>query len=132
MFVAIMVLFFSSTADADDDPPVDCDNAKSTYELNTCADRAFQKADDALNAAYKKALAHAAKNGMEKPYDSESWQKALRESQRAWVAFRDADCKGLVPMAWGGGSATSGEVLGCMIEKTEARTKELVDRYGQE
>lgn len=31
--------------------------------------------------------------------------------------------------AWTGGSATSGEVLGCMLEMTSARTKDLQNRY---
>lgn len=129
---AVVALIGSSTsvpALGDDDPAVDCNSAQSTYEMNVCSDRELQSADAELNLIYKKALEHVAQNGSEKPYDAESWQKALRESQRAWIAFRDADCKGLVPMAWSGGSGTTVEVLGCMIDKTKTRSQELRDRY---
>ncbi|MBI3677244.1 MAG: DUF1311 domain-containing protein [Proteobacteria bacterium] len=36
---------------------VDCKNATSQNEMNFCADQDFQKADKALNAAYKKVIA---------------------------------------------------------------------------
>ena len=109
-----------------------CDTSMATAELNACAETELTKADAALNEIYKKALTHIAANGGDKPYDSKSWEEALRKSQRAWVAYRDADCKDLVPMSWTGGTATSGEVLGCLKEKTEARAKDLKDRYGLE
>ncbi len=108
---------------------VDCENATSTYEMNICAERDLEKADAALNATYAKVLAKIAASNQEKPYDAKSWEEALRKSQRAWIAFRDADCKDLVPMAWTGGSGTTADVLGCLIEKTEARTQELEQRF---
>lgn len=92
----------------------------------------MQASDAKLNAVYKKVLAHIAESELEAPYDPASWEKAMRESQRAWVAFRDADCKGAVPMEWSGGSGTSSAVTGCMTEKTDARMKDLTERYGVE
>lgn len=113
----------------DADPPIDCANATSTVEMNFCAEKDYNAADAKLNDAYSRALAHIAQNGGEKPYDAKSWEDALRASQRAWVAFRDADCKGLVPMSWGGGTGTTSAILGCMHSKTEARIKELNELY---
>jgi uncharacterized protein YecT (DUF1311 family) len=110
-------------------PPVNCDKAMATSELNQCAEQAFQAADAKLNAAYRKALASIRKSGGEKPYDPASWEKALRASQSAWIAYRDADCNGLVPMSWGGGTGTTAAVLGCKTDKTESRTKELTAIY---
>ncbi len=112
-----------------DDPPVDCTKAMATHELNFCAEQELNSADAKLNDAYQKVLAFIAKSDAEKPYDAKSWQAALRESQRAWVAFRDADCKGLIPMSWTGGTGTTGEVLGCMTSKTKDRTKDLLELY---
>ena len=126
---ALCIIVLLAVGPARSEDAIDCSNAVSTYEMNTCADRDFEKADAKLNDIYKKALAHIAENGGEKPYDAKSWEAALRDSQRAWVAFRDADCKGLVPMAWGGGTGTTLDVLGCMTSMTEARTKELKERY---
>jgi uncharacterized protein YecT (DUF1311 family) len=130
--LTLTVLFFLPViaARADDAAPaIDCANASSTVELNFCAEKELDKADAALNETYKKVLAFIAKSGSDTPYDSKSWEDALRESQRAWVAFRDADCKGLIPMSWSGGTGTSGAVLGCLTEKTKLRTTELESLY---
>ena len=124
---AIVSTLLTSPARAEDDPKVDCANAMSTYEQNYCADKDLAAADKKLNDAYQKLLDGIAETGNDKPYDPKSWEKALRESQRAWVAFRDADCDGLAPMSWGGGTGTSAVVLGCKTAKTEARTKELLE-----
>ncbi|HEX2843245.1 lysozyme inhibitor LprI family protein [Hyphomicrobium sp.] len=122
-------LSLSASALADD--PIDCTDPSTTYEMNFCSDKSFNEADAKLNATYKKVLAHIAASDLEPPYDPASWEKAMRESQRAWVAFRDADCKGAVPMEWSGGTGTGSAVAGCMTEKTNARIKELEERYGE-
>ncbi len=121
--------FLSAPALADD--PIDCTDPSTTYEMNFCSDKDFRAADAKLNATYKKVLAHIAESDLEPPYDAASWEKAMRESQRAWVAFRDADCKGVVPMEWSGGTGTGSAVAGCMTEKTNTRTQELEERYGE-
>jgi uncharacterized protein YecT (DUF1311 family) len=126
----LLAVISGPAAAQDQDPPIDCDDARSTAEMNFCGDKALQAADEKLNEVYKKVLAHIAESGIEAPYDSESWEKAMREGQRAWVAFRDADCKGAVPMEWSGGSGAGAAVLGCMTQKTETRADELAERYG--
>ncbi len=119
----------SRAEDKGADPKVDCENAMSTVEMNFCGEKELEKADAALNAAYKKALASIPELAGEKPYDAKSWEEALRASQRAWVAFRDAECKDHVPMFWTGGTATTGEVLGCMTEMTKNRTDQIRKLY---
>lgn len=109
---------------------IDCGNAQSTYEINACADKEFSSADAELNAAYQAALKAVPQFAAgEKPYDARSWEQALRASQRAWVAYRDAECKDHVAMFWTGGSGASADIIGCMTEMTRARTKRLKDRY---
>jgi uncharacterized protein YecT (DUF1311 family) len=125
--VAVSIALGAQQAAAD--PPAICDKAVSTAELNLCSERARQAADARLNAVFAKAIDTIRKSGQEKPYDPVSWEKALRASQRAWIVFRDADCKGLVPMSWTGGTGTTSAVLECMTAKTEFRTKELVAIY---
>lgn len=134
--LAVPPFAFSSLtapAVADDGPPVDCANISgSTYEINICSERDFEAADEKLNAVWKRVLAGIAESDGESPWDAKSWEKKVREAQRAWVAFRDADCKDAVPMEWTGGTGTTAAVLGCMTEKTNVRTKELSERFGIE
>jgi uncharacterized protein YecT (DUF1311 family) len=131
-FAALLAAAFLSglgTAGAQTPNPIDCDKASTTVELNYCADIAFMKADGDLNDVYQKLIAGNAKADRgEGQYSAAAWEKALRASQRAWVAFRDAECKDLVPIEWSGGTGTTMAVLGCMTAHTEARTKELRER----
>jgi len=108
---------------------IDCANAASTVEMNVCADKDYQAADKALNTAYATAMAYIRTRDMEKPYDAASFETAMRNAQRAWVAYRDADCKDLVAQEWSGGTGATSAILGCMTEKTIQRTKDLKERY---
>jgi uncharacterized protein YecT (DUF1311 family) len=110
---------------------IDCNNASSTVEMNFCADKDYQAADKSLNTAYATALAYIRSRDMEKPYDAKSFEDSMRNAQRTWVAYRDADCRDLVAQEWSGGSGASSAILGCMTEKTNQRTKELKERYGE-
>ena len=126
--LAMHALQFSTSSA---EPEVDCNNALSTVEMNFCADRDFAAADAALNAAYQKALQGIPHFAMDPPFDAPRWEKALRQSQRAWVAFRDAECKDHVAMFWTGGSGTTVAVLGCMTDKTKERTREIEEAYSE-
>lgn len=108
-----------------------CDDANSTYEMNICADRDFSRADKALNVAYKRAMAEASERDVEKPHSAAEYRAALRESQRKWIALRDADCKGLTAQEWSGGTGTTSAILGCMTSMTLARTKDLKERFSE-
>ncbi len=121
----------TTCAEAQVPSAIDCAKALSTVEMNYCAEQDYKRADATLNAAYQKLLRKVQESGGEAPYDAASWEKALKAAQRAWVAFRDADCKGLVPMEWSGGSGTTVAVLSCMTELTRERTKTLTERYGE-
>lgn len=125
----IAVSLVETPAGAAEDAPVDCTNATSTVEMNVCADREFEQADAELNAVYQRALGKLPQLGMEKPFDAKSWETALRKSQRAWIAFRDAECREHVPMFWTGGTGTTVAVISCLTDKTKARTRELREHY---
>jgi uncharacterized protein YecT (DUF1311 family) len=129
--LAVMAFGVSMQAGAAMAQNIDCANANSTIEMNFCADREYAAADAALNDIYTQALAAIAKSDGEKPYDPKSWETALRASQRAWIAFRDADCKGLEPMQWSGGTGSTGAVLGCMTQLTHERIRVLKERFAE-
>jgi uncharacterized protein YecT (DUF1311 family) len=126
IFGLMVVCWLSGTTQSAQAQPVDCAKATATTELNYCSLKEFEAADVKLNEAYRRALADIRESRGDKPYDRKSWEMALQASQKAWIAFRDADCNGLVPMSWGGGTGTTSAVLGCNTTKTELRTKELV------
>ncbi|MEQ1715382.1 MAG: lysozyme inhibitor LprI family protein [Hyphomicrobium sp.] len=130
VFLAASATLPSPTLRAEE--AIDCANAMATVEMNACAEKLLEKADAALNETYKKALTAVPEMAGEKPYDAKGWEEALRASQRAWVAFRDAECNNHVAMFWTGGSGATADILGCMTDKTEARTKELKARYEAE
>jgi uncharacterized protein YecT (DUF1311 family) len=110
--------------------PADCTEALSTVEMNDCAGAEFEKADGELNRVYAKALAAVPELATDDPpFDAKTWEEALRASQRAWVAFRDAECEGHVAKFWGGGTGATVDIIGCKTEKTEQRTRELKQRY---
>lgn len=130
--IALLVIILLSTAAvrAEPEEQVDCANAMSTHDMNDCASKDLEAADKELNAVYKRALAAIPEMASdEERFNAKSWEAALRASQRAWVAFRDAECQGHLPMFNAGGSATTAEVIYCEVELTEARTKKLKERY---
>jgi len=69
--------------------------------------------DAALNAAYRTLTA-----------DMTPEQKAgLQKAQRAWIAFRDADCAARYSPDWGTMSTIDANF--CMLRRTTERTIEL-------
>ncbi len=107
----------------------DCTDPQSNYDMKMCANEDWKKADAELNAAYDKAIASARESyrstrtaqGYENMPDSEA---ILRDAQRAWVSFRDANCKYQYQVYYGGTHAPLAHVL-CMADMTKMRVKEL-------
>ena len=92
----------------------DCGSANlSQTDLDVCAGDAFKKADAELNARYKKIVACLKDDA-----------KPLAEAQRAWVKFRDAECK-FQGSATEGGSAQPMVVAECLQSVTAERSKDL-------
>ncbi|MCB6176838.1 lysozyme inhibitor LprI family protein [Rhodobacter sp. Har01] len=110
---------------------IDCANAMAQQELNWCAEQDWQRADAALNAAYKAALALLQRWDADLPEAERGGAQALREAQRAWITFRDKACEA-EGFAMRGGSAEPLLVYGCMAGLTEdraAQLRALVDSY---
>lgn len=120
----VATLGFSGLATAEEDPPIDCDNAQVQAEMNICAYRDFEAADKELNAQYKKT--RAAMVEMDAMYEPEQRgaEKALLKAQRAWIEYRDGHCE-----AYGFeahlGSMEPMLISGCQAELTRTRTREL-------
>ncbi|QEE41369.1 MULTISPECIES: lysozyme inhibitor LprI family protein [unclassified Methylobacterium] len=105
-----------------------CRAATSTPETQTCLHKALEAADAKLNAAYKKALSVIEQD--DRPLDAKAtWKAQFTAAQRAWIAFRDADCGDLTFSEWNNGSGTTGALYACRYDKTVQRTEDILSRY---
>ena len=116
---AAALLFAATPALADEADGIDCAHAMAQQDMNICADRDYQRADAVLNSAYRKAM-----EGLD-----EHNRDLLRTAQRAWIAFRDAECT-YESAPNEGGSIHPLIYSGCLTALTMARTKQL--REGQQ
>ena len=80
LLLALTPLLFSPLAFA-----VDCDNASDQATMNQCAAQQNAAADKELNALYQQITTRLKGNPDSK--------KLLLGAQRAWIAFRDGECK---------------------------------------
>ncbi|MFC5345276.1 lysozyme inhibitor LprI family protein [Brevundimonas staleyi] len=93
--------------------------AQTQSQLNATAAREQQAADRALNSQYT-----ATMNQL-----SPSSRTLLRNAQRAWITFRDQQCR-YESSAVQGGSAQPMVLSGCIARLSNERTREL-RRLGQ-
>jgi uncharacterized protein YecT (DUF1311 family) len=108
---AIAVACLSMPARAEDAQEISCDG--STYEMMECLKAKIAQWDRRLNTAYRKALKDAA---------NAAQANELRAAQRAWVQYRDANCRYYDA---GAGTIARVEAGECVRSMTEARAKEL-------
>jgi uncharacterized protein YecT (DUF1311 family) len=116
--IVIAAALFAAPAMAQDDKKIDCANAQVQFEMNICANRAYEAADKSLNEIYLKILAS----------EDASGKNRLKAAQRAWLKFRDLECD-FESAVNEGGTMYPMVYSGCLQGLTEERTKQL--RYYQ-
>ncbi|MDH2328408.1 lysozyme inhibitor LprI family protein [Cereibacter sp. SYSU M97828] len=94
----------------------DCANAVTQAQMTQCAAQELGAADDALNAAFGKAMTRM--GGVDGGED------ALRRAQRAWISFRDTACAA-EGLRYAGGSMQGMVVVNCKTRLTDVRTADL-------
>jgi uncharacterized protein YecT (DUF1311 family) len=102
--------------------PVGQIHAQTQAAMNAQARAEFEKADAELNKTYEALLT--------KLPDDESKQK-LKQSQRAWLAFRDAEAAFAADEARGGSMAPTLRYA-TMTELTQQRIKQLKTRLAED
>ena len=94
--------------------------SQATAEMKEDASRAYGVSDKAMNTAYPQLMGLLNDEG----------EKRLKEAQRAWIAYRDAqagfDCHHLA-----GGTMEGLEQIGAMNMLTQERTKRLREDYAR-
>jgi uncharacterized protein YecT (DUF1311 family) len=96
----------------------DCSAARSQAALSACAGAGAAQADKALNDEYLSLENSLSPNG----------RSRLRDAERAWVRFRDAECT-LRSNGADGGSVAPMIAASCSEDLTRRRTSELAE-YG--
>jgi len=119
---AVLLSLAASSAFADDAP--DCTSPQTQADMTICAGKDYEKADKQLNAAYQKVRKQLAERDKTADESGKGAVDALVAAQRAWVAFRDANCDAFGFQARGG-TMEPMLVAGCIAELTDARTKQL-------
>ena len=103
---------------------IDCTNTSVQMELNRCAEQDWQAADAELNRAYKAVMAEMRALDQTLPPELQGAAVTLRDAQRAWITFRDANCR-LAGYPMRGGSAEPLLVYGCLRQMTLDRTDDI-------
>lgn len=112
ILVAALAVMPVSAANADD-----CDNAQGGQAgLNECYANVFKKSDAELNKLYKEIEGRLKSNP--------DTTKLLITSQRAWVAFRDAECN-FQSGGVSGGSAAPMIYSMCLDGLTQSRIEDF-------
>lgn len=103
------------------------DGGHTTLGMSSCLNAEAQVWDQFLNDEYTMTMASSkALDVDEAEYFPEFAKRAehLRAAQRAWIAFRDAECA-LAYAQWGSGSMRSIAYADCMMTMTGTRALEL-------
>lgn len=92
----------------------DCNNAMTQQDMNSCAAQAYLREDARLNSLYKQLV------GLSDKTDS----AMLKQSQIAWLKFRDLHCD-YEENRYEGGSMAPLVKFNCLRELTKQRNETL-------
>ena len=93
---------------------IDCNNAQTTRDMVVCAQSDYDMADADLNRYYQEQRASLDEKG----------KIILRDAQRAWIKYRDAECARVADFARGGTLASVLQVS-CLADLTAKRANDL-------
>ncbi len=105
------------------------DGGYSTLGMSSCISAETLVWDRYLNAEYGKTMRWAKAADADDAVHFPEFARrtdTLRAAQRAWIAYRDAEC-GLAYALWGAGSMRTIVASGCMLDMTARRTIDLHD-----
>lgn len=134
---ALSLLIFSTPALAQTQPVGNpCNDPPSQLQMNRCAAFEHRQADDHLNKVYAKAIEYmtndqvrAEKRGDQRQIEYETTAiDSLGQAQRAWLTYRDIQCKA-AGQQYEGGSIRPMIESRCLTTLTEHRIAELKTVY---
>jgi uncharacterized protein YecT (DUF1311 family) len=107
-----------------------CGNKDNQAAMNMCQAEAADRADAEMNRVWRQV--YPAMQSEDRDYDrpkmggdtEPGFAAALLASQRAWLAFRDAQCR-IESYEWRGGSMQAFRESQCLTDINLARTRQL-------
>jgi uncharacterized protein YecT (DUF1311 family) len=96
----------------------------SNPEYKACVARAADKADAALNQAYKAMQDKIRAAGKDMGQDSSTQIADLRDAQKQWIGYRDANCTLEDSLAFGG-TAIGGNSSSCLCALSYQRINDF-------
>lgn len=111
IFVATVVALVRAQQSPKKNP---CAQAQTQIEMNDCAAKESRAADQKLNKLYAELAAKLEPERLAK----------LKEAERAWIKFRDADCD-FQSSLYKGGSIYPMIYNGCLTDNINHRLKQL-------
>lgn len=107
-----------------------CGDLPNQMAMNECQSRAADLADRRMNEAWISTKRIMQKADAERTTGESSagpgYAAALLSSQRAWLVFRDAECR-VESYEWRGGTMQPYTDSQCRSQLTQERTKQLKD-----
>jgi len=105
-------------------PQPDCKEPQTQADMTICAGRDLADADKALNAQYQVTRKALKERDAGASAELKGGEEAMVKAQRAWLAYRDAQCASVGFQARGG-SMEPMLVSSCEADLTRKRTAEL-------
>ncbi|MGJ8603905.1 MAG: lysozyme inhibitor LprI family protein [Marivita sp.] len=105
-------------------------NGSTTVGIADCIQAETAEWDAILNEEYKATQAMNAKADAAGSSPVMDRTEALRDAQRAWIAFRDADCAARYAI-WQDGTIRTVVGANCMMTMTASRAIDLRDMRGE-
>lgn len=102
----------------------DCKAPETQADMTFCAGKDYDEADSQLNAEYQKVRKQLAARDKSADESGKGASEALVAAQRAWVAFRDANCDAFGFQARGG-TMEPMLVSSCLADMSRKRADEL-------
>lgn len=106
------------------EPQPNCKDPQTQADMTICAGRDLADADKALNAQYQVTRKALKERDAGASAELKGGEDALLKAQRAWLAYRDAQCASVGFQARGG-SMEPMLISSCEADLTRNRTAEL-------
>jgi uncharacterized protein YecT (DUF1311 family) len=134
MLAIALLVFAANPAVAANTRVKACFELNSNAEQRDCAQALYNEASKELNELVRRRVDEAEATDKAPPLPGappqlQSLRDAIAASQKAWEAYREAECRGVVGRPGGSGRLTW--AYGCLAEKTLERIEEVKVPFDQ-